>query len=173
MGHEPGNYETRKYTKKYLHFRLDIVPTESYIYNDDPDLVSMRERLLAAEAPSTGPCGAIPVWCDVFGKVDATRWFKYLSAVLLTIASRGAMRADEMVKTLKPTIMLFEAELLLGWAERMGLLEVQIEGTAPTAKEWWWWALEAQRERLEGADQPTKGSEAIEVDGDGDVLMGV
>ena len=156
MGHEPGNYETRKYTKKYLHFRLDIAPTDTYLYDDHPDLAAARERLRAADPPATGPCGAIPVWCDVFGQVDAGRWLKYLAAVLLTIASRGAMRADELVKTLKPTIMMFEVEMLLGWAQNMGLLETQVEGTAPAAREWWWTALEAQKERLEGAGKPRK-----------------
>ncbi|KAK0639049.1 hypothetical protein B0T16DRAFT_497211 [Cercophora newfieldiana] len=156
MGHEPGNYETRKYTKKYLHFRLDIAPTASYLYDDHPDLAAARERLRAADPPSTGPCGAIPVWCDVFGKVDTGRWLKYLAAVLLTIASRGSMRADELVKTLKPTIMMFEVELVLGWAERMGLLETQVDGTAPAAREWWWMALDAQKERLEATSKPRK-----------------
>ncbi|KAK5657268.1 hypothetical protein OQA88_3327 [Cercophora sp. LCS_1] len=149
MGHEPGNYETRKYTKKYLHFRLDISPTESYIYDDHPDLVAMRERLRAAEPPTFGPGGAIPVWCDVFNKVDKERWLKYLTAVLLTIASRGAMRSEELVKTLKPIIMGFEADLILDWAEKNQLMEVQIPGTAPAVREWWWLALEAQKQRLD------------------------
>ncbi|KAK4452481.1 transcription factor tau subunit sfc3 [Podospora aff. communis PSN243] len=156
MGHEPGNYETRKYTKKYLHFRVDAVPTESYLYDDHPHLMAARERLRAMDPPSVGPQGAIPVWCDVFRKVDSTRWLQYLAAVLLTIASRGAMQADELVKTLKPTIMLFEVEMLLDWAQEMGLLEVQMDGTAPAAREWWWMALEAQKERLEATSKPRK-----------------
>ncbi|KAK0614306.1 hypothetical protein B0T14DRAFT_539842 [Immersiella caudata] len=156
MGHEPGNYETRKYTKKYLHFRVDAVPTESYLYDDHPDLTAARERLRAMDPPSVGPQGAIPVWCDVFGKVNARDWLKYLAAVLLTIASRGAMQAEELVKTLKPTIMLFEVELLLDWAQKMDLLEVQVDGTAPAAREWWWMALEAQKERLESGGTYTE-----------------
>ncbi|KAL2023857.1 hypothetical protein VTK56DRAFT_634 [Thermocarpiscus australiensis] len=149
MGHEPGNYETRKYTKKYLHFRLDIVPTDSYLYDDDGgDLADLRARIKAAAPPTKGPGGAVPVWCDVFGKVDAERWLKYLSAVLITLASRGAMGAAELVKTLKPVIMLFEAELIVEWAERLGLLRAQLAGTAPAVMEWWWVAVEAQREGL-------------------------
>ncbi|KAK4238500.1 hypothetical protein C8A03DRAFT_15034 [Achaetomium macrosporum] len=159
MGHEPGNYETRKYTKKYLHFRLDIVPTESYLYNEvtasensqsseDNSLAELIARVKAARPPTKGPGGAVPVWCDVFGKVDTERWLKYLSAVLITLASRGSMRAPDVVKTLKPIIMLFEAELIMEWAEGLGLLKAQLEGCAPAVMEWWWIAVEAQREGL-------------------------
>ncbi|KAK1828336.1 hypothetical protein QBC39DRAFT_313084 [Podospora conica] len=156
LGHEPGNYETRKYTKKYMHFRLDVVPTDTYLFDDEPQLAGFRDRLRAAEPPSEGPGGAIPVWCDVFGKVDGGRWLRYLAAVLLTLASRGSMRADELVKTLKPTIMLFEAELILGWAAALDCLEPQMEGLAPAVKEWWWMVLEAQQERLNNAGRPRK-----------------
>lgn len=167
MGHEPGNYETRKYTKKYLHFRLDIVPTESYLYDDDDgedngggngknELAQLRARIMAAQPPTRGPGGAVPVWCDVFGKVDVDRWLKYLSAVLITLASRGSMRPPELVKTLKPILMLFEAELIVDWAQRLGLLGAQLEGTAPAVMEWWWIAVEAQREALTATARPRK-----------------
>ncbi|KAL2263002.1 hypothetical protein VTK26DRAFT_8668 [Humicola hyalothermophila] len=160
MGHEPGNYETRKYTKKYMHFRLDIVPTETYLYDDgdsenntDHDnprnaLLNLRSLIKSARPPTRGPGGAVPVWCDVFGKVDASRWLKYLSAVLITLASRGSMGPDELVKTLKPVIMAFEARLVMDWAAELGLLRPQIEGVAPAVMEWWWVAVECQREAL-------------------------
>jgi transcription factor C subunit 3 len=159
MGHEPLNYETRKYTKKYLHFRLDVVPTESYVYNEvvanqdgqsseDTSLADFIARIRAARPPKKGPGGAVPVWCDVFGKVHTERWLKYLSAVLITLASRGSMRPPEVVKTLKPIIMLFEAEMIMEWAEELGLLKAQLEGCAPALMEWWWMAIEAQREGL-------------------------
>ncbi len=156
MGHEPGNYETRKYTKKYMHFRLDIVPTDTYLYdsvsdgipNQDPALADLRTLIKTTPPPTQGPNGAVPVWCDVFGRVDADRWLRYLSAVLVTLASRGSMRADELVETLKPVIMLFEAELIMAWAGGLGLLRAQLEGAAPAVMEWWWVAVEAQREGL-------------------------
>lgn len=165
MGHEPGNYETRKYTKKYMHFRLDIVPTESYLFDEvdtitttaesgraegaeDGSLAELRSLIRATPPPTSGPGGAVPVWCDVFGKADPERWLKYLSAVLITLASRGSMRADELVKTLKPVLMVFEAELVMQWAEGLGLLKAQLEGAAPAVMEWWWIAVEMQREGL-------------------------
>ncbi|KAL2169865.1 hypothetical protein VTG60DRAFT_5543 [Thermothelomyces hinnuleus] len=163
MGHEPGNYETRKYTKKYMHFRLDIVPTDSYLYDEvtttaaegeawkgreDTTLADLRSRIKATPPPTCGPGGAVPVWCDVFGKVDADRWLKYLSAVLITLASRGSMRAEELTKTLKPVIMLFEAELIMEWLAGLGLLKPQMGAMAPAVMEWWWVAVEMQREGL-------------------------
>lgn len=158
MGHEPGNYETRKYTKKYMHFRLDIVPTESYLFDDvddapdeDATLADLRTRVKSTPPPTRGPGGAVPVWCDVFGKVNADRWLRYLSAVLITLASRGSMRADELVNTLKPVIMEFEAELIMEWAAGLGLLKAQLDGAAPAVMEWWWIAVEAQREGLMAA----------------------
>ncbi|KAK1779029.1 hypothetical protein QBC45DRAFT_412532 [Copromyces sp. CBS 386.78] len=156
MGFEPGNYETRKYTKKYLHFRIDVIPTETYRYDDDQELVDFCKRVMSAPPPNMGPDGATPIWCDVFGRVDATRWLRYLCVVLVTIASKGAMGPEELCKTLKPAIMPFEAELIINWAEQLGILGQQYEGTALTVMEWWWMALDAQKQGLEaglaGAD---------------------
>ncbi|KAK3901150.1 hypothetical protein C8A05DRAFT_35170 [Staphylotrichum tortipilum] len=155
MGHEPGNYETRKYTKKYMHFRLDVVPTSTYLFDsptpsssEDPSLSNLRARIKSTPPPTRGPGGAVPVWCDVFGRVDADRWLRYLSAVLITLASRGSMRVGELVETLKPVVMEFEAELIVQWAGKLGLLGAPIEGLAPAVREWWWIAVEVQREGL-------------------------
>ncbi|KAL1842678.1 hypothetical protein VTJ49DRAFT_4457 [Mycothermus thermophilus] len=157
MGHEPGNYETRKYTKKYMHFRLDVVPTERYLYDDadsasgeDPALATLRNTIRSAAPPTRGPGGAVPAWCDVFGKVDAERWLKYLSAVLITLASRGSMPVGELVQTLKPVIMAFEAELILEWLAGLGLMAQQVEGVVPAVGEWWWVVVGVQREGLLG-----------------------
>ncbi|CCC11256.1 unnamed protein product [Sordaria macrospora k-hell] len=156
MGFEPGNYETRKYTKKYLHFRIDVIPTDTYRYDDDQELEDFRKRVMSAPPPNMGPDGATPIWCDVFGRIDATRWLRYLCVVLVTIASKGAMGPEELCKTLKPAIMPFEAELIINWAEQLGILGQQYEGTALTVMEWWWMALDAQKQGLEaglaGAD---------------------
>ncbi|KAK3327283.1 hypothetical protein B0T19DRAFT_421287 [Cercophora scortea] len=157
MGHEPGNYETRKYPKKYLHFRIDVAPTDTYLYNDSDEITELRRRVEAANPPNAGPEGAIPVWCDVLGRVDPKRWVTYLSAVLVTIASRGAMPADELVKTIKPVIMLFEVELIMEWAAKLGILKPQLEGGAAlAAMEWWWLTVQVQKDRAETVPKPRK-----------------
>ncbi|KAK3940718.1 hypothetical protein QBC46DRAFT_312979 [Diplogelasinospora grovesii] len=179
MGFEPGNYETRKYTKKYLHFRLDIVRTDRYIFDEDQEMVDMRDRIRGAEPPTTPKVEEempeeeeqgvtpvpVPVWCDVFGRVDMERWMKYLSAVLFSIASRGAMRPEELVKKLRPTIMKFEVELILEWCKHQGLLQEQLEGVALNCSEWWWIAVDAQKERQrqmqQGQGNKGKGVERL------------
>ncbi|KAK4127872.1 hypothetical protein N657DRAFT_688067 [Parathielavia appendiculata] len=178
LGHEPGNYETRKYTKKYMHFRLDIVPTGSYLYddaeeNEDATLADLRHRVKTALPPTQGPGGAVPVWCDVFGNVDADRWLRYLSAVLVTLASRGSMGAEDLVRTLKPIIMIFEAELIIEWAGRLGLVKAQLEGSAPAVMEWWWIAVEMQRVGLEAAETGTIGKPNRNVNWTGTGSVGV
>ncbi|KAM7197345.1 hypothetical protein V8F20_006699 [Naviculisporaceae sp. PSN 640] len=177
MGHEPGNYETRKYTKRYLHFKIDIYPTDKYLYNEDEEIASLRKRLEDAAPPTRGPGGATPAWCDVFEKVDMARWIKYLSMVLNMVASRGAMPPEELAKTLKPVIMVFEVEMILEWGRKLGILGSQIEmevedektgqkkmvGTALAAKEWWWFAVDAQKRRgvKEGSLVDKKGKEVV------------
>ncbi|KAK3325713.1 hypothetical protein B0H66DRAFT_470123 [Apodospora peruviana] len=161
MGHEPGNYETRKYTKKYLHFRLDIAPTVRYLHDDSSEITALRKRVGSAKPPTRGPGGATPAWCDVFEKVDVNRWLKYLSVVLVTIASRGAMPADELVKTVKPVAMLFEVELIMEWGRELGILKSQVDGaTSLAAMEWWWLVIDAQRKGLQDAAAATAAAAA-------------
>lgn len=52
MGHEPGNYETRKYPKRYMHFRLDVAPTESYLYDDGDESLPPHRRSQLPRAAS-------------------------------------------------------------------------------------------------------------------------
>ncbi|KAK4195946.1 hypothetical protein QBC40DRAFT_268842 [Triangularia verruculosa] len=158
MGHEPGNYETRKYPKEYIHFKMDIIPTEKYVYNDDTELVELRKRITESKPPAAGPGGAVPVWMTCHGELDKDMWIKYLSVVLITLASRGSMRPEELVKTIKPVIMEFEAELIMDWLEGVGVLKEQIGGMARGLGEWWWVVVEVAREWL-GAPATVKGKE--------------
>ena len=155
LGHEPGNYETRKYPKRYHHFRLDISPTDNYVYNNDPGMVDLWNRIKASDPPTVGEDGATPIWCDLFGKLDRERWLKYLGMVLFHLASRGSMRAKELAKSLKVALMVFEAQLILDWGEKLGIIGAPLPGLAPAVKEWWWVAIDAQKEMLE-ASRPRK-----------------
>ncbi|KAK4177702.1 hypothetical protein QBC36DRAFT_300000 [Triangularia setosa] len=148
MGHEPGNYETRKYPKEYIHFKMDIIPTEKYVYDDGPELSELRKKIMSAKPPASGPGGAVPVWMTCHGELNVDLWIKYLSVVLITMASRGSMRPEELVKTIKPVIMEFEAELIMDWLERVGVLKEQIVGMARGLGEWWWTVVEVSREGL-------------------------
>ncbi|VBB75275.1 Putative protein of unknown function [Podospora comata] len=157
MGHEPGNYETRKYPKEYMHFKMDIIPTDKYVYDDDAELVELREKILAAKPPAAGPGGAVPVWMTCHGDLNVDMWIQYLSVVVITLASRGSMRPDELVKTVKPVIMEFEAELIMDWLEGVGVLKEQIVGMARGLGEWWWTVVEVSKEGLTAPAEKDKG----------------
>ena len=163
LGYEPFNYETRKYPKKYHHFKMHIRPTAAYIYDADDDnndddggggggdknnpLTTFRNRVRAARPPLRGPRGEIPLWCDLFGDVDNVRWCKYLGAVLFMLSARGAMGPDELAQALKPTLMPFEARLVLDWGRELGLLAPKTPGAALAPGEWWWLVVDAQGSR--------------------------
>ncbi|KAH8891416.1 hypothetical protein GQ53DRAFT_687762 [Thozetella sp. PMI_491] len=155
LGFEPGNYETRKFPKRYYHFRLDVFPTDEYLYDYDDEMVELRNRIQAAEPPTEGPDGSIPIWCDLFRKVDKERWRQYLGLILFHLASRGSMRAKELAKILKVALMEFEAQLILDWGAKVGIISTPFPGSAPAIQEWWWIAIDALKEAAE-APRPRK-----------------
>jgi hypothetical protein len=204
LGFEPGNYETRKFPKKYQHFRIHVVPTAEYLYDDgeqedgvddeeealEPradlpetqknngieenyehrrskenrdrkenqiskktkrnanELSDLRARIRAAAPPTRGALGAIPLWCDLFGTLDGERWLLYLGTVLYVLAARGAMRADDLARAFKTSLMPFEADMILDFGRRVGVLAPQFPGGPLAAAEWWWLVVELQRDRL-------------------------
>lgn len=145
MGYEPFNYETRKYPKRYHHFRMHMSPAASYLDDADPELAALRARVAAADPPRRGPRGEIPLWCDVFGRLDRPRWCKCLGAALFMLSCRGGAGAAALAAALQPVLMAFEAQMILDWGEGVGLLRRRVEGTALAPTEWWWLAVEAQR----------------------------
>ncbi|KAL1882988.1 hypothetical protein VTK73DRAFT_510 [Phialemonium thermophilum] len=143
MGYEPFNYETRKYPKKYHHFRMHMSPTTRYLYDDAPELADLRQRVASSKPPGPGCRGEIPLWCDIFGRPDARLWRKVLGSVLFMLAARGAMRADELAAALRPVVLPFEAQMILDWGEHMGVLKAQMPNTALAPVEWWWLVIDA------------------------------
>jgi hypothetical protein len=155
LGYEPFNYETRKFDRKYHHFRIYAVPTESYVYSTikeedgedvSDELATLMSAVTAATPPRVGPRGELPLWVNFFGAVDEVRWRKCLAAVLFILSTRGAMRADAIVEQLK-CVMVFEVQLILDWADRLGLLEQMTPGAPKCVTEWWWLAVDAQAKR--------------------------
>jgi transcription factor C subunit 3 len=175
LGYEPFNYETRKFDRKYHHFRVFAVPTESYVYNtvqeDDEEgssdeLAILLDNIKATPAPREGPQGELPLWVNFFGAVDELRWRKCLGAVLFILSTRGPMRADAIAEQLK-CFVPFEVQMVLDWADQLGLMEQITPGAPNCVTEWWWLAVDAQKKRTEGADARRKKgkgrSEAVEV----------
>lgn len=169
LGYMPGNYETRKYNKKNHHFRLYAVPTDRYVYSsenefqrmpdDQYELIDLLNRVSSTTAPSEGPQGELPIWCDFLGVVDERRWRKCLGAVIFLLSVRGPMRADQAAEQLK-FLMPFEVQLVLDWADALGLMEQMTPGAPKSLTEWWWVAVDAQRVRVEGLVRKDKGKGA-------------
>ncbi|KAJ9155983.1 Transcription factor tau subunit sfc3 [Coniochaeta hoffmannii] len=170
LGYEPFNYETRKFDRKYHHFRLWAVPTERYLYSTLPEdydgeendeLAVLLSNIQATSPPVEGSQGELPLWVDFFGKVDEARWRKCLGAVLFMLSTRGPMRADAIADQLK-CFVPFEVQMVLDWADGLGLLEQMTPEAPKCVTEWWWLAVGAQRRRAEGASGTKKKGKWVE-----------
>ncbi|KAI0490497.1 hypothetical protein F4859DRAFT_458196 [Xylaria cf. heliscus] len=135
FGFEPGNYEGRTFPKSYYHFKVRLVPTKTYLFNEDMALLMQAQGM---EPPTRGSGGKIPIWVDFFGKVNAARWADYVSMVVFTFAIKGPITPKMCVTLLKPMIEEFEVQLIIDWLDRLGLIQQAVEGCGVTGAEWWW-----------------------------------
>ncbi|RWA11495.1 hypothetical protein EKO27_g3618 [Xylaria grammica] len=135
FGFEPGNYEGRTFPKSYYHFKVRLVPTETYLFNEDMALLNQSDLI---KPPTHGPEGRIPIWVDFFGKVNAARWADYVSMVVFTLAIKGPIEPKMCVTLLKPMIDEFEVQLIIEWLDKLGLVQRAVSGCGVTAAEWWW-----------------------------------
>ncbi|KAI1753629.1 hypothetical protein F4782DRAFT_497086 [Xylaria castorea] len=135
FGFEPGNYEGRTFPKSYYHFKVQLVSTETYLFNKDMALLKQAQGM---EPPTQGPGGKIPIWVDFFGRVNAARWADYVSMVVFTLAIKGPITPKMCVTLLKPMIEEFEVQLIVDWLDSLGLIHQAVEGCGVTAAEWWW-----------------------------------
>ncbi|KAI5461061.1 hypothetical protein BGZ63DRAFT_384858 [Mariannaea sp. PMI_226] len=146
LGFEPGNYESRKYPKHYYHFGIEVVPTETYQYNDDIKVLSM-----AAEAgpPAEGSRGELPQWIDFFGQQDPKRWTDILGAFCFIFATRGLLTVEGICSALRPLLEEFEAHMIIDWGKKTGVLKDAEDGMGVMVGEWWWlavpWQLQQQQ----------------------------
>lgn len=158
LGYVPYNYETRKYNKKHHHFRLYAVPSDTYLYSaenelqqmpdEQKELIHLLDRIQSTDPPDEGPLGELPIWCDFLGVVDEHRWRKCLGAVLFLLSVRGPMRAQAASEQLK-FLMPFEVQLILDWADGLGLMRQMTPEAPKSLTEWWWLAVDTQRRRTE------------------------
>ncbi|KAI0205131.1 hypothetical protein F4808DRAFT_410583 [Astrocystis sublimbata] len=135
FGFEPGNYEGRTFPKSYYHFKVRLVPTEAYLYNED---MTLLKQAAAMETPCEGPDGKIPIWVDFLGKVNTSRWADYVSMVAITLAIKGPVNLKMCVTLLRPMIEEFEVRLIVDWLDQLGLIHRAVEDCGVTAAEWWW-----------------------------------
>ncbi|KAJ2986892.1 hypothetical protein NUW58_g4815 [Xylaria curta] len=135
FGFEPGNYEGRTFPKSYYHFKVRLVPTDTYLFNEDMALLEQAQRM---EPPTSGPKGKMPIWIDFFGKLNAARWADYVSMIVFTLAIKGPIVPKMCVTLLKPMIEEFEVQLIIDWLDGLGLIQRAVNGCGVTVAEWWW-----------------------------------
>ncbi|RYP22338.1 hypothetical protein DL765_001690 [Monosporascus sp. GIB2] len=139
FGFEPGNYEGRSYPKSYYHWKVKLVPTEKYLYDHDMPLL---DQMQSADIPTKGPHSAIPIWVDLLDKVDKKRWVEYVCMLAFALATKGPLTPSSASVILKPVLEPFEAELIMDFLDRLGLLHRLFPGSpGGTVGEWWWLAV--------------------------------
>ncbi|KAJ9148446.1 Transcription factor tau subunit sfc3 [Pleurostoma richardsiae] len=159
FGFRPGFYETRQLPKKHYHWSLRVAPTETYLYNEDIDIL---KKAAGAAIPGERPDGKLPVWCDIFGDVEKGRWARLLGAVSFMLATRGAMTVERTFAALKTVTEVFEVEVIMQWAKELGILVEVIDGGALTVAEWWWLVCGSQLGGHAGDAGPPKTAVAEE-----------
>jgi len=131
-----GGYQTKKMDKAALHFDLQILPTDSYLYDANiPILAALTPEFW----PPRGIAGAIPVWYDIAENLIPAMWKKVVSIVLATIAMRPGAMLKELVRIFTPALEEWEMRILIDWGLRVGALTVLREGYEGwNVAEWWW-----------------------------------
>ncbi|KAK1594722.1 uncharacterized protein LY79DRAFT_658081 [Colletotrichum navitas] len=142
LGFDPGNYESRKYPKSYYNFGLEIAPTDTYIYDEDLDILRQAKNDKPLRENHNR---AIPLWSDFFGEMNIDRWSQVLGAVAFVIATRGPLDVPSVCAVLKPYLLEFEVQMVFDWGRRNGVLKGMAHGVSCTVGEWWWLLIGKQR----------------------------
>ncbi|KAI8627652.1 hypothetical protein F5Y19DRAFT_440700 [Xylariaceae sp. FL1651] len=135
FGFEPGNYEGRTFPKSYYHFKVRLLPTPTYLFDEDMALLKQAKEM---KPPIRGPGDKIPIWVDFFGKVNAARWADYVCMVAFTLATKGPLAPKMCATLLKPIVDEFEVQLIIDWLDQLGLMQRAVNGSGITVAEWWW-----------------------------------
>lgn len=159
FGFEPGNYEGRSYPKSYYHWKIRLLPTATYLYNEDMPLLDEVRRArppLRGLPHGSGGAGTIPIWVDLLGRVDAHRWAEYVAMLAFALATKGPMTPASAIVILRPVVEPFEVELIMDFLDRLGVLQraafFSSSSSSPSgsgsearagagAGEWWWLAV--------------------------------
>jgi hypothetical protein len=131
-----GTYQTRHLEKDKLSFTVILeVVTGEYVYGN-PLETQVAPVPAIAEYENT----AIPVWVDIHGNFQEELWELVICAMIGLISTRPGIDAKELMKTLSPSLTLWETETVLLWMERSGLIQVSGEskGQGWETTEWWW-----------------------------------
>lgn len=136
LGFLGGGYQTRRMDKSLINFPVRILSLPSY---------QPGNPLLPLPAlPSThlsNPQAKIPVWYDIHGLPVRVMWDLALTALLMVLAKRPGVGLDMLQRSLRPSVEMWELELLLEWTTRAGVTFKEWNGGGYILGEWWWMCL--------------------------------
>jgi hypothetical protein len=131
-----GTYQTRHLEKDKLSFTVILEAVKGVYVYGNPIEMQVAPVPAIAEYENT----AIPVWVDIHGNFQDELWELVICAVIGLVSTRPGIDAKELVKTLSPSLTLWETETVLLWMERSGLVQVSGKGRGQgwETTEWWW-----------------------------------
>ncbi|EKG16449.1 B-block binding subunit of TFIIIC [Macrophomina phaseolina MS6] len=149
-GFTEGHYKTVQMDRGRLTWRLQISPTERYVYGN-PLLQERRwDALPPPPLPEKGSEneGFIPLWADLFNRTIEEWWRKVVTAIVHVVFGRPGIGLEGIRKALKDAMDLWEISLCVDWLVQVGAFEEMRLGVACGEKargwrlgEWWWCVL--------------------------------
>ncbi|KAF4964104.1 hypothetical protein FSARC_7934 [Fusarium sarcochroum] len=138
LGFNPMEYESRKLPKDLLSFDMDAVATDSYKYDEDIDVLC---KSIGEGPPTAEENSVLPLWIDISGRVNAEQWMEMLGAFCFMYATRGLLTVESVCSALKPVLEEFEAQMIMDWGLKTGVLKESEDGLGLRVGEWWWLAV--------------------------------
>ncbi|KAL9606842.1 MAG: hypothetical protein Q9179_000050 [Wetmoreana sp. 5 TL-2023] len=134
---EVGSYKTRLIDKKKLHFDVGMRPTESYIEGNP---LWPLPRPPSSSHSGSSAMEKIPLWYDINGDLIPELWRLTVAATMTVLAMRTGVSVREVEQSVRPTLGLWEVDLLLEWMVQAGV--VRKMGKGYVTEEWWWLCLD-------------------------------
>ena len=140
----PGEtaYQTRLLEKEKLYFTVLIeAVSERYVLGDPSE--DGRKLLPVPGKPSKEPNNKdrIPIWFDIHGHFLREQWQLLMAGVLGLISTRPGIDVGELCRNLAPCLSVWEAEIVVDWCHRCGLVSrIGAANGRWETTEWWWMA---------------------------------
>lgn len=134
FGFTNGGYQTRRMDKSLLNFDVEIRLRPTYITGNP---LSPLPPLPCVHLED--PMAKIPLWYDIHGNLVPVMWELALAAVLTILAKRPGVSAEIVLMSVKPSLELWELELMLEWMAQAKAIKKA--GTGYDLEEWWWMCL--------------------------------
>ena len=134
FGLTDGGYMTRRMDKSRLNFDVELCEGINYIQGNPlsplppPPCQHLED-----------PTAKIPLWYDIHGKLVKVMWAMALAATMTVLAMRPGVTALEIESSVKPSLEIWELNLILDWMVQAKVAKITGRGFVPD--EWWWMCL--------------------------------